>query len=128
MTAEPEGHGDFTYRDVAVYPPYPGEAPADLVGEGDDDELVRVAKLRGRVVGAYRLRQSGATCFAIKAIAVYEDYRRRGIGGWLLGHAIGIAELKGARVVDAPLAGSAFFRKAGFEPAGTTLRLRLMPE
>ena len=128
MTPAPQGHGDFTYRDVAVYPPYAGETPADLIGEGDDDELVRVAKLQGRVVGAYRLRQTGAACFAIKAIAVYEDFRRRGIGRWLLGHAIGIAELKGARVVDAPLAAPAFFRKAGFEPAGTSLRLRLTPE
>lgn len=119
---------NVSYRDVDIYPPYPHEDPADLVGPAEDGELVRVAKLDGRVVGAYRLIRTAETRFAIKALVVDEKYRGYGIGRWLLGHAIGIAELKGGRVIDAPLAAERFFAMAGFEPAGDTVRLSLQPE
>lgn len=119
---------EFSYRDVDVYPPYPHEDPKDLVGYAQDGEVVRVAKLDGRVIGAYRLVQTGETRFAIRALAVDEHHRGRGVGRWLLGHAIGIAELKGGRVIDAPLAAEPFFAQVGFEPAGEGIRLRLTPE
>ncbi len=125
MTGNP---GSFTYRDVDIYPPYPHEDPVDLVGRACDGELVRVAKLDGRVVGAYRIVCSGGTRFAIRALVVDENYRSHGIGHWLLGHAIGIAELKGGRVIDAPRAAEGFFAQSGFGPAGGVLRLSLMPE
>lgn len=125
MTAS---RADFSYRDVEIYPPYPHEDPADLVGTAGDGELVRVAKLDGRVVGAYRLIRTAETRFAIKALVVDEEYRGHGVGRWLLGHAIGIAELKGGRVVDAPLAAERFFAQSGFRPAGNILRLGLTPE
>lgn len=118
----------LSYRDVDIYPPYPHEDPADLVGQAGDGELVRVAKLDGRVVGAYRLVQTEETRFAIKALVVDEQYRGCGIGRWLLGHAIGIAELKGGRVIDAPLAAERFFAQGGFQPAGDILRLCVTPE
>lgn len=125
MTGRP---ADFSYRDVEVYPPYPHEDPAHLVGVAEDGELVRVAKLDGSVIGAYRLRRTGETSYAIKAVVVDENYRGRGVGRWLLGHAIGIAELKGGRIVDAPLVAGSFFARVGFEPAGDGLRLTLSPE
>ena len=125
MTGPP---AKFSYRDVDVYPPYPHEDPRHLVGVAGVGELVRVAKLDGRVIGAYRLVRTGQTRFAIKAVVVDENYRGRGIGRWLLGHAIGIAELKGGRVIDAPLAGERFFGRSGFESAGDILRLSLTPE
>ena len=125
MTGAP---ANFSYRDVDVYPPYPHEDPGRLVGTADVGELVRVAKLDGRVIGAYRLVRTGETRFEIKALVVDENYRRHGIGRWLLGHAIGIAELKGGRVIDAPLAGEGFFAQSGFEPVGDMLRLSLTPE
>ena len=125
MTGTP---AHFSYRDVDVYPPYPHEDPRHLVGTADDGELVRVAKLDGCVIGAYRLVRTGETRFAIKALVVDENYRGHGIGRWLLGHAIGIAELKGGRVIDAPLAAETFFAQGGFEPAGNILRLNLTPE
>ena len=46
---------NFGYRDVDIYPPYPHEDPRHLVGPAEDGELVRVAKIDGRVIGAYRL-------------------------------------------------------------------------
>ena len=119
---------DFSYRDVEIYPPYPHEDPADLVGTAGDGELVRVAKLDGRVVGAYRLVRTAETRFAIKALVVAEGSRGHGIGRWLLGHAIGIAESKGGRVVDAPLAAEQFFAQSGFRLAGKILRLVVTPE
>ena len=124
------GSVEFSYRDVDVYPPRPGETPADLIG-GDaasDVEIVRLAKLDGRVIGGYRLRRTGETRFSIPAIAVCKRYRGRGIGRWLLGHAIGIAELKGARVIEVPDAAAEFFGKVGFESFGGDLRLCLTPE
>ena len=125
MTRTP---ANFSYRDVDIYPPYPHEDPRHLVGPADDGELVRVAKLDGRVIGAYRIVRTGEVRFAIKALAVDENYRGHGIGRWLLGHAIGIAELKGGRVIDAPLAAEGFFAHGGFEPVGHILRLNLTPE
>lgn len=119
---------DFSYRDVDVYPPYPHEDPRHLVGVAGVGEFVRVAKLDGRVIGAYRIVRTSQTQFAIKALVVDENYRGHGIGRWLLGHAIGIAELKGGRVIDAPVAGEKFFAQSGFESAGDVLRLSLTPE
>ena len=119
---------DFGYRDVDIYPPYPHEDPRHLVGPAEDGELVRVAKIDGRVIGAYRLVRTGQTRFAIKALVVDEAYRGRGIGRWLLGHAIGIAELKGGRVIDAPRTAEGFFAPSGFQPAGNILCLSLTPE
>lgn len=117
-----------SYRDVDIYPPYPHEDPSDLVGRAGDGELVRVAKLDGRVVGAYRLIRTEETRFAIKALVVDEKYRGHGIGRWLLGHAIGIAELKGGRMIDAPRAAERFFAGSGFRQAGDILRLSVTPE
>lgn len=120
--------GGFSYRDIEVYPPYPHEDPSHLVGGAAEGELVRVAKLDNRVIGAYRLVRTGETRFAIRALVVDEEYRGCGVGRWLLGHAIGIAELKGGRVIDTPPAAERFFAQSGFEPAGDVLRLRLTPE
>ena len=125
MTGTP---ASFSYRDVDIYPPYPHEDPRHLVGVANADDLVRVAKLDGRVIGAYRLVRCGETRFAIKALAVEADCRGHGIGRWLLGHAIGIAELKGGRVIDTPRAAERFFAASGFEPVGNILRLNLTPE
>lgn len=128
MNAAPPKRRDFDYRDVTVFPPYPDETPTDLLGAGEPDDLVRVAKLDGLVIGAYRLAQIAETRFAIKALSVREAYRGRGVGRWMLGHAIGIAESKGARVINAPLAAAAFFAKVGFERQGSRLSLKLTPE
>jgi hypothetical protein len=50
------------------------------------------------------------------------------VGRWLLGHAIGIAESRGGRVVDAPDAAGEFFLGAGFVREDGRFRLRLTPE
>ena len=116
------------YRDVRVFPPFPSEVPHDVVGDGFDLDDVRVAKHDGRVVGAYRLAPAGSV-FRILSLVVYEDWRRQGIGRWLLRHAIGIAESRGGRTVEAACpAPAAFWRDSGFHCEDGTFRLRLTPE
>ena len=110
----------FDYRDLGMFEPFPGELPVDLVGAGDP-ATVRVAKLDGAVVGAYRLRRLAATRFLLAALGVHPPYRGRGAGRWLLGHALGVAESKGGRSVLASTAGCPqarrFLEQGGFSAA-----------
>jgi GNAT superfamily N-acetyltransferase len=140
---------DFRARDVRIFRPYPDEVPWELLADAGVDDatlatvlalnFVRVAKHGGRVVGAYGIRPLTATCFELVALIVADGYRRRGLGRWLLGHAIGLAETKGAREIVARAVGgqdrrtgarapSRFLERMGFEPAGDGLRLILTPE
>lgn len=121
-------------QQVKVYRPFPSEVPADLVGADAEVDDVRVAKLDGVVIGAYWLARIDAHRFEIKALAVYGRHRGQGVGRWLLGHALGIIESRGGRIVDAPHCAAGLFRKAGFEPVRAEgaedrrLRLHLTPE
>ena len=124
----PRSRRAFTYRDVRVYRPFPGETPYHLVGAGADHDTVRIAKLDGEIIGAYRLVGVGSVRICIAALVVVEDCRGRGVGRWLLGHALGIAESGGGRLIDAPCGAPEFFLKAGFERCASGLRLRLTPE
>ena len=122
----------ISVADVTVYRPFPGEVPCDLVGADAALDDVRIAKMAGhgsesRVVGAYRLVQLDAMRFAIRALGVYPAYRGAGIGRWLLGHAIGIAESRGARIIDAE-GPAGFLQPAGFTPRAGGYRLVLTPE
>ena len=123
--------------DVTVYRPFPGEVPSDLVGADAPLDDVRIAKFDGhgsqshgspsRIVGAYRLVKVDAERFAIRALGVYPAFRGVGIGRWLLGHAIGIAESRGARMVDAE-GPRGFLEPLGFTPHAGGFRLVLTPE
>ena len=107
---------DFDYRDLRVFEPFAGELPADIVGAGNPG-AVRIAKLDGMVLGGYRLERLRGVCFALRTLGVYAPYRRRGVGRWLLGHALGVAESKGGRSVEAhevPPALGRFLLRAGF--------------
>ena len=116
-----------SYRDVTIYRPFADEMPIDLVGRGASPDDVRVAKLDGTIVGAYRLARKPQARFEIEALAVYPAFRRVGIGRWLLGHALGIAESRGGRVVDGQ--GPAWLlAPAGFNRHGSGFRLVLTPE
>lgn len=106
--------GDFTYRDVEVLTPHAAEMPVAIVGADVEPAEVRVAKLRGRLIGAYHLVRVDEQRFAIRALGVCVPARRHGIGRWLLGHALGVAESRGGRFVQAPDGAAGFFRRAGF--------------
>lgn len=119
----------FTYRDLVVAPPEEGASPEGLVGPNAAVADVRVARLGGELVGAYRIERLARTRFRVVAVVVVAAWRRRGFGTWLLRHAIGLAESRGARVIDAEVGDAeAFFRASGFEEIGGEMRLRLTPE
>ena len=109
---------------------YRDEIPWDMLpGEVIDPEWVRVAKLDGEVIGVYAVHPVSPVEFRIDALVVAPPYRRQGLGSWLLRHAIGVCETKGAReIVCAGQPGSSLLPRAGFQPDGETLRLTMTPE
>jgi GNAT superfamily N-acetyltransferase len=134
-------------RDVHIFRPYPDEVPWDLLTSAPQADvespealeaalaavlelnLVRVARYGERVVGAYGIRPLAATRFELVVLVVAEGYRRQGLGRWLLGHALGLAESKGAREVL--MRGQdyrRFLERTGFVPRGGDLLLTLSPE
>jgi GNAT superfamily N-acetyltransferase len=126
-------------RDVRVFRPYPDEVPWELLAQSGADEdtlaavleldLVRVAKYRGRVLGAYGIRPLTSIRFELVALAVAPSHRRRGLGRWLLGHAVGLAESRGAReVLVRGQRHQRLLGAIGFEPDGPDLLLGLTPE
>ena len=94
-------------RDFEVYPPFRDELPLDLYGPPHLDaecrpadpatELIRIAKNQQKIFGIYELDRSDEGLFVIRSLIVDHANRRKGIGRWLLGHAIGVAESKGGR-------------------------------
>ena len=113
-----------------MFRPYRDEIPWELLPEqGLDPEWIRVAKLDGEVIGVYAVQPLSRVLFRIEAVAVAPPYRKQGLGSWLLRHAVGICETKGAQeILAARDPGTSMFALAGFEPDGDLMRLRLLPE
>ena len=123
----------FSPRDARILRPYPEEMPWELLLDADPsrervesyigDDYTRIAKYDDRVIGVYALARHESTLFELMNIAVAEDYQRIGLGRWLLGHAIGLAESKGARAVEVGTGNSSFgalkfYQRAGFRVVG----------
>lgn len=93
-------------RRIPIHRPYPDEVPWELLPESIADSLdlnrMRVAKLKGAVAGVYAFEQAAALRYNILALAVAPSHRKKGLGRWLLGHAIGVCETKGAREIIVP--------------------------
>ena len=120
-------------RDVSIFRPYPEEMTNDrleCVLAAPDLDLVRVAKWEGEIVARYRLQQKARTEFVLKSIRVESGYRSRGLGSWMLGHAIGLAEARGGRSIEVAFdRGYRFFERRGFSRARNgVLRLAVQPE
>jgi N-acetylglutamate synthase-like GNAT family acetyltransferase len=126
-------------RHLETFRPWDHEMPWDLLLLGGADrqalqevvalELVRVAKLEGRIVAAYGIRPETPTCYELVALTVEDVWRGRAFGRWLMGHALGLAESRGGReVVVRGQRYADFLRRFGFEPSGNDLRLELTPE
>jgi GNAT superfamily N-acetyltransferase len=129
----------FRPQDTRMFRPYPDEVPWELLRLADpseerildyaDADLMRVAKYEDEAVGVYVVRPETPTRYEICNLAVAPAYRHKGLGRWLLGHAIGLAETKGAREIvvrRTPLRG--LFRKTGFVEDDGGIRLELQPE
>ena len=94
---------------------------------GADPEWTRIADFGDAEVGVYEIRRLGPTRFRIVGLRVHKAFRQRGIGQWLVRHAIGTAESCGAREIEAPPIGT-FFQHHGFRRDADVLRLALTPE
>lgn len=133
------GAREFRPQDTDIYRPYPDEIPWELLQLADPDEervrdyvdadYTRVAKYRGEAIGVYVVRALTPTRYELCNLAVAPAFRRRGLGRWLLGHAIGLSETKGGREIlvrNPPLEG--LFERCGFVATGDDLLLTLTPE
>jgi ribosomal protein S18 acetylase RimI-like enzyme len=124
---------DFDPRNVRILRPYPEELPWDLLLDADpsrarvesylSDTLTRIAKRDDDVIGVYALKQTDAITFELMNIAVAKAYEGTGLGRRLLGHAIGLAESSGGRVIDVGTGNSSFgalrfYQRAGFRIVG----------
>lgn len=123
----------FKPRDAQIVRLPDGETPWELLLEADpsrarvesylDDELTRVAKVAGEIVAVYVIARLAPTHFELMNVAVAPSYRRSGLGRRVVGHAVGLAESKGARTVDVGTANSsldnlAFYQHCGFRIVG----------
>ena len=125
-------------REIEVFRPYAGEAPMSLVWDAGADEdcvarfdaaeIVRIAKRGDQVLALYAMDRLDATRFRLHGFVVDPSVRRQGLGRWLVGHAIGVAESKGGRHVFGPKSASRCLKHIGFAPEGDVLRLDLVPE
>ena len=98
-------------RQIEVFKPYDQELPHSLledealsdvtVARWLDAEILRVGKLRSEVLGVYAMDRVDATHFLLHGAIVARSTRKQGLGRWLVGHAIGVAESKGGRHLQA---------------------------
>lgn len=90
-------------RDVPIFRPSTRVGLFEIFGEStclSDLTYVRVAKLDNEILGGYRMRREADTEFTIDKVRVTPVAQGKGLGRWLLGHALGLAEAKGGRCVS----------------------------
>ena len=130
---------EFRGRDANIYRPYRDEIPWELLTLVESDEVrlmsyadadyMRVAKNGDDVAGAYVVESLTPTRFRLRLLVVAPGYRGKGLGAWLLGHAIGLSESKGAREILIPeTRPRSLFTRVGFIPEDANLLLTLTPE
>ena len=128
----------FVTKQISIYFPYEAEVPHELLALGGLQQplpaelppFIRVAKFEERVIGVYLLETEDGVRFSLESLAVEEAFRGRGLGSWLVGHAIGVAESKGGRRVWLPesrYTGSLFDR-LGFAREASIYELEITPE
>jgi ribosomal protein S18 acetylase RimI-like enzyme len=123
----------FNPREYQIARPLPPDIPWPLLLEADpsedrvraylDEELFRVAWRDGEIAAAYVLAMHEPTRYELMNLAVRPVLRGIGLGRWMLGHAIGLAESKGARTIEAGIAplnrrALAFLQSNGFRLVG----------
>ena len=126
----------FQRRQVRIFRPYPDEIPWELLGDENREDTqypanaqMRIAKLAGEIIGVYVIEPVNVLCYRVIDLVVARSFRGHGLGRWLLGHAVGLAESKGAReILVSPRASHRFFATVGFEEAGADMKLTLTPE
>ena len=122
-------------RDYEVFRGDPASLPlamlnvyAELLPE---PQVLRVAKIGEQVIGGYAmyLPNDDKPSHELAMVMVLENYRQNGVGRWLVGHAIGVAESRGGRELFAPVAGPTdFFAGLGFQGKAHDFRFTMIPE
>lgn len=119
-------------RNVSIIRPRREEIPWELLclevfrkSANDITRFMRIAKDGNKVLGGYLLRSphGDSMIWQILRVAVHSDARRQGLGNWLIGHAVGVAESRGAAEVYVELPDShparGLFLRYGFVPVQT---------
>ena len=129
---------EFKLRDIEVFRPYSNEIPEELLIDHFDQrtaalglaaEMIRIAKLGEQILAVYAMDRGDGATYLLHALAVAPSARQRGLGRWLVGHAIGVAESKGARHVLVKVKqGGRFLRRIGFVEDPRGMRFDLIPE
>ncbi len=120
-------------RDYPISRPHEDEIPTKLLELSDDAPIdldnIRVAKNGNEVVAAYLFKRLSPLQYAVEAIGVVCSHRQRGLGSWMLAHAIGMIESKGGREVIVRRSRCGFLERFGFVRGGCDeLRLTLTAE
>ena len=120
-------------REYRIFRPREDECLYQLLGLPKEDSVnldsIRVAKHDDKVVAAYQFDRLSSLTYVIDRLGVDESYRSRGLGRWMLAHAVGIIESKGGREVIVHAPTCEFLSRFGFEAAGSNLmRLTLTAE
>ena len=109
---------EINYSKLEVYKPSSGlffSLFADASVETERADLIlRMVSAGGVAAGYYAMKQRNQQ-FQLRMLYVLSVFRRRGIGSWLLKHAMGVAETKSGSQIycrgDVPLG---FFQRNGF--------------
>jgi predicted N-acetyltransferase YhbS len=126
-------------RDYEVFRGDPGALPKDMAATLSSlvrpPDVLRVAKLGECIIGCYAMHEPRliddqvARTFVLAMVMVEPNYQGIGVGRWLVGHAIGVAETKGGRHLAAELAGpAAFFTGLGFQSTAGGFQFDMHPE
>lgn len=127
-------------RDYEVFRGDPAALPAEMaeiyLAMEPRPDVLRVAKFQQQIIGCYAMYAPESphavgkpALFELGMVMVSDAYRRNGVGRWLVGHAIGVAESKGGRELRVPLSGPAeFFEGLGLHRVPGGFRYAMYPE
>ena len=139
----------MNFREVDMFRPYANEFPEELlqpvsrlakllwqagadatcVARWQEAEMLRIAKIGEDIVACYAMDRGSELTFVLHGVVVDPAHRKQGLGRWVVGHAIGVAESKGGRHLSLPAArGSRLFERIGFVRDDGDLRFDLIPE
>ena len=111
----------INHRQIEMYRAEAADLPKDLAElhrhYGSQADLLRIAKVNEQIVAGYALlsptQRQGY--FGLEWIGVLPDFRRQGVGRWMAGHAMGVAESKsGRRLRTSHIEPGKFFQSLGF--------------
>ena len=97
-------------------------------------EVLRVASSASALLAAMQcepkpIYDQVARSFSLAMVMVEPNCKGNGVGRWLVAHAIGVAESKGGRHLEARLHGPAdFFKGLGFQATDDGFRFDMHPE